>query len=166
MPQETDVLELAPPQIAEAPVGDRGVVPPQTLEAILKERSGRALRGLQTDLLARGLLTGPTAAALEKRCEDVRRLLRKTRTVAWVWANVYGYGQDDLFPAPLHGREAAYLAVVQAGVILVLDKEYRRIACCVTDDGRVWTRYAIRRRTSLNPRSLYLCKIKRFSPAR
>jgi len=166
MSQVADILELTAPQETKAPVQESAAVPNQTLEAILKQRSGRGLRALQSDLAARGLLTESTEFALNKRREEVRRLLRKTRTVAWVWANVYGFGQDDLFPVPLHGREASYLAVVQAGVILVLDEEYRRIGCYVSDDGWTWARYAIRRRTCLNPKSLYLCKIERFSPPR
>jgi len=138
----------------------------EVLASLKDARSNRAIDQLVSQLVAIGAIDDRSREAIEERRKAIQRLLVKTRTVAWVWANVYGYGQDDLFPAPLHGREAAYLAVVQAGVILVLDKEYRRIGCCVTDDGRVWTRYAIRRRTSLNPRRLYLCKIKRFSPAR
>ncbi len=46
--------------------------------------------------------------------------MTKTRKVAWIWANIYGYGDDDLFSSALYDPEAAYLAVVQAGVILVL----------------------------------------------
>lgn len=101
-------------------------------------------------------------AATRLRRQEIKHLLLKTRKVAWIWADVYGYGDDGLFPEPLYDREAACLAVVQAGVILVLDSDHRRVACFVSDDGCAWKRYSIRRNAPLNNRSIYTCRIKRF----
>jgi len=138
----------------------------EVLTSLKNARSNRAVDQLVSQLVAIGAIDDQSREAIEDRRKAIQQLLVKTRKVAWIWANVYGYGDDGLFPVPLYGREAAYLAVVQAGVILVLDEEYRRIGCYVSDDGCMWARYPIRRRTSLNPKSLYLCRVEHFSPPR
>jgi hypothetical protein len=159
--------DLAQPVPTLAPSPPQPPAPVEEVLACLKDaRSNRAVDQLADQLVAIGAIDDQSREAIEERRKAIQRLLVKTRKVAWIWANIYGYGDDDLFPAPLYDREAAYLAVVQAGVILVLDEEHRRIGCYVSDDGCTWARYAIRRRTSLNPKSLYLCKIERFSPPR
>jgi hypothetical protein len=159
--------DLAPHAPTLAPSPSQRPVPIEEVLTSLKDaRSNRAVDQIVSQLVAIGAIDDQSQEAIEERRNAIQRLLVKTRKVAWIWANVYGFGQDDLFPVPLHGREASYLAVVQAGVILVLDEKYRRIGCYVSDDGCTWARYAIRRRTYLNPKSLYLCKIERFSPPR
>jgi hypothetical protein len=161
---DTD-LALPIPTLAASPAQTPTPVE-EVLASLKNARSNRAVDQLVSQLVVIGAIDDQSQEAIEERRNAIQRLLVKTRKVAWIWANVYGFGQDDLFPVPLHGREASYLAVVQAGVILVLDEEYRRIGCYVSDDGCTWARYAIRRRTYLNPKSLYLCKIERFSPPR
>lgn len=104
----------------------------------------------------------PIRHAIAKRRREVMHLFEKTRIVAWIWANIYGYGEDHLFPKPLYHPDAAYLAVVQAGVILVLDEQRRRVACFVSEDGSNWKRYRIRRNNPLKNPSIYSCRIKRF----
>ncbi len=134
----------------------------EVLALVQEARSGRALTAIQRRYIDLGLIDIPTEEAIDQRRKEVRRLMTKTRKVAWIWANVYGYGDDDLFPSPLYDPDAAYLVVVQAGVILVLDEEHKRVACFVSDDGRSWKRYNIRRNTPLNANSIFTCRIKRF----
>lgn len=138
------------------------ISPEKVLTSVQEARSGRALTALQRRYIDLGLIDIPTEEAIKQRRQEVRRLMIKTRKVAWIWSNVYGYGDDDLFQAPLYDPEAASLAVVQAGVILVLDEERKRVACFVSDDGCVWKRYNIRRNTPLNTSSIFTCRIKRF----
>lgn len=154
---------LAQPVPTLAPSPPRPPVPVEEVLACLKDaRSNRAVDQLVGQLVAIGAIDDQSREAIEERRKAIQRLLVKTRKVAWIWANVYGYGDDDLFPAPLYDREAAYLAVVQAGVILVLDGERRRVACFVSEDGCSWKRYSIRRNAPLSNRSIYTCPIKRF----
>ncbi len=138
------------------------IAPEEVLASVQEARSGRALTALLRRYIDLGLIDIPTEEAIEKRRREVRRLMTKTRKVAWIWANVYGYGDDELFPSPLYDPEAAYLVVVQAGVILVLDEGHKRVACFVSDGGRSWKRYNIRRNTLLNTNSIFTCRIKRF----
>jgi len=138
------------------------ITPEEVLASVQEARSGRALTVLQRRYIDLGLIDIPTEEAIDQRRKEVRRLMTKTRKVAWIWANVYGYGDDDLFSSPLYDQEAAYLVVVQAGVILVLDEEHKRVACFVSVDGRSWKRYNIRRNTLLNTKSIFTCRIKHF----
>ena len=147
-------LATSPPPI-QVPVRE---ATPSLQEA----RSFRAIDRLVQQMEELGAMDDQSKAAIHRRRQEIKRLLVKTRKVAWIWANVYGYGDDGLFPKPLYDREAAYLAVVQAGVILVLDSQRRRLACFVSDDGCAWKRYSIRRNAPLNNSSIYTCRIKRF----
>lgn len=157
---ETD---LAQPEPSLAPSPPQIRVPVEEIRTSLQDaRSGRAVDKLVGEFAAIGAVDDQSKAAIRQRRKEIRRLLVKTRKVAWIWANVYGYGDDGLFPAPLYHPKAAYLVVVQAGVILVLDSERRRIACFVSDDGCVWNRYTIRRNRPLKNKSIFTCRIKRF----
>ena len=149
-------------QIQSPPSIEVRITPEEVLASVQEARSGRALTALQRRYIDLGLIDIPTEEAIKQRRKEVRRLMTKTRKVAWIWANVYGYGDDDLFPLPLYDPEAAYLVVVQAGVILVLDEQRKRAACFVSDDGCSWKRYNIRRNTPLNASSIFTCRIKRF----
>lgn len=153
---ESETLHAEPVQTLSSPSFQ---APQKTALSSLQE--ARSNRAIEQDAELRAALN-PFKQTIHRHREELKRLFGKTRTVAWIWANVYGYGDDDLFPAPLYDPDAAYLAVVQAGVILVLDLERRRVACFVSDDGCVWMRYAIRRNTPLNNKSIYCCRIKRF----
>lgn len=159
---DTDTLQTAtvPAQAAEVQGPPKHPIP--NLE---EARSYRQIDRMVQQAAAFGALAVPSDAAIRWRRMQVQQLLDKTRKVAWIWANVYGYGDDNLFPRPLYGHEAAYLAVVQAGVILVLDGQRRRVACFVSEDGCTWTRYAIRRNAPLTNPSLYVCHVKRFPRA-
>jgi len=154
-------IDLSTP-IQSPPSIEVRTTPEELLASVQEARSGRALTALQRRYIDLGLIDIPTEEAIKHRRREVRRLMTKTRKVAWIWANVYGYGDDDLFPSPLYDPEAACLAVVQAGVILVLDEEFKRVACFVSDDGCSWKRYNIRRNTALNTSSIFTCRIKRF----
>jgi len=157
---ELEVSQTAP--VAVWPSTETRITPQQAIARVQKARSGRALTDLQRQFTGLGLLDDPTNAAIQERRKEVQRLLTKSRKVAWLWANIYGYGDDDLVPVPVYDPQAAFLAVVQAGVILVLNDERRRIACFVSDDGRIWKRYRIRRNTPLNTNAFYSCRIRRF----
>jgi hypothetical protein len=151
------------PEPTLAPSPPRIQVPIKKAFPSLQEaRSCHAIDQLEQQMVELGAMDDLSRAAIRLRLQEIKRLLLKTRKVAWVWANVYGYGDDHLFPEPLYDREAAYLAVVQAGVILVLDSDRRRLACFVSDDGCAWKRYSIRRNAPLNNNSIYTCRIKRF----
>ena len=154
-------IDLSTP-IQSPPSIEVRITPEEVLASVQEARSGRALTVLQRRYIDLGLIDISTEEAIKQRRKEVRRLMTKTRKVAWIWANVYGYGDDDLFSSPLYDPEAAYLVVVQAGVILVLDEEHKRVACFVSDDGRSWKRYNIRRNTPLNTSSIFTCRIKRF----
>jgi hypothetical protein len=132
------------------------------LPTLQEARSYNAIDQLVQQVVGLGAMDDQSKAAIHRRRQAIKHLLVKTRKVAWIWANVYGYGDDHLFPEPLYDSEAAYLAVVQAGVILVLDSDRRRLACFVSDDGCAWKRYSIRRNAPLNNNSIYTCRIKRF----
>ena len=157
---ESETLQAEPDLTLSSPP----IQAPQkkALSSLQEARSNRAIDQVLEQYADLRAALNPFKQTIHRHREEVKRLFGKTRTVAWIWANVYGYGDDDLFPAPLYDAEAAYLAVVQAGVILVLDRERRRVACFVSDDGCVWKRYAIRRNTPLNNKSIYCCRIKRF----
>jgi hypothetical protein len=157
---ELEVSQTAP--VGLAPSTETRITPQQALARVQKARSGRALTDLQRQFTDLGLIDDPTKEAIEQRRIEVQRLLTKSRKVAWLWANVYGYGDDDLVPVPLYDPEAAFLAVVQAGVILALNSQRKRVACFVSDDGCVWKRYRIRRNTPLNTNTFYFCRIRRF----
>ncbi len=148
--------------IQSPPSIEARITPEEVLATVQEARSGRALTVLQRRYIDLGLIDILTEEAINQRRKEVRRLMTKTRKVAWIWANVYGYGDDDLFSSPLYDPEAAYLVVVQAGVILVLDEQRKRVACFVSDDARSWKRYNIRRNTPLNTKSIFTCRIKRF----
>jgi hypothetical protein len=158
-------VDLSTP-IQSPPSTEVQITPEEVLASVQEARSCRALTALQRRFIDLGLIDVPTEEAIEQRRKKVRRLMTKTRKVAWIWANVYGYGDDDLFPSPLYDQDAAYLAVVQAGVILVLDEERRRVACFVSDDGCSWERYSIRRNTALNTSFIFTCRIKCFPRTR
>ena len=100
----------------------------EVLASVQEARSGMALTALQRRYIDLGLVDISTEEAIKQRRKEVRRLMTKSRKVAWIWANVYGYGEDDLFSSPIYDPKAAYLVVVQAGVILVLDEERKRVA--------------------------------------
>jgi len=157
---EIAVFQTAP--FAVASRTEDQITPQQALARVQEARSGRVLTDLQRQFIALGLLDDPTNEAIEERRMEVQRLLTKSRKVAWIWANIYGYGDDDLIPAPLYDPEAAFLVVVQAGVILVLNSQLKRLACFVSDDGCVWKRYNIRRNTPLNTNAIYSCRVRRF----
>jgi len=157
---ELQVSQTAP--VGLTPSTETRITPQHALARVQKARSGRALTDLQRQFTGLGLLDDPAIAAIQDRRKEVRRLLTKSRKVAWLWANIYGYGDDDLVPVPLYDPQAAFLAVVQAGVILVLNNERKRVACFVSDDGRIWKRYRIRRNTPLNTNVFYSCRIRRF----
>jgi hypothetical protein len=160
---ETDII---PAETTLAPSAAPVQAPPKkALPSLQEARSYRQIDRMIQQAAAFGALAVPSSAAVDRRRQEVQRLLDKTRKVAWIWANVYGYGADDLFPHPLYDPEAAYLAVVQAGVILVLDSNRRRVACFVSDDGCTWNRFTIRRNAPLNNPSLYVCRVKRIAPA-
>ena len=142
---ELEVSQTAP--VAVWPPTETRITPQQAIARVQEARSGRALTDLQRQFSGLGLLDDLTNEAIEERRKEVQRLLTKSRKVAWLWANIYGYGDDDLVPVPLYDPQAAFLAVVQAGVILVLNNERKRVACFVSDDGRIWKRYRIRRNT-------------------
>ena len=154
-------IDLSTP-IQSTPSIEVRITPEEVLALVKEARSGRALTALQRRYIDLGLIDIPTEEAIKQRRREVRRLMTKTRKVAWIWANVYGYGDDDLFPSALYDPEATYLAVVQAGVILVLDEQRKRAACFVSDDGCSWKRYNIRRKTPLNASSIFTCRIKCF----
>ena len=149
--------------IQSPPSTEVRITPEEVLALVQEARSGRALTALQRRYFDLGLIDVPAEEAIKQRRREVRRLMTKTRKVAWIWANVYGYGDDDLFPSPLYDPAAAYLVVVQAGVILVLDEQRKRAACFVSDDGCSWKRYNIRRNTPLKTSSIFTCRIKRFA---
>ena len=157
---ETETFQLertlapSPPQI-QLPVK-------RILPSLEEARSYRAIDQLVQQMVELGAMDDRSKEAIRQRRQAIKRLLVKSRKVAWIWANVYGYGDDDLFAEPLYEREAAYLAVVQAGVMLVLDSQRRRVACFVSEDGCAWKRYGIRRSTPLNNNSIFTCRIKRF----
>jgi hypothetical protein len=132
------------------------------LPSLQEARSYHMLDQLVQQMVQLDVMDDQSKAAIHRRRQEIRRLLIKTRRVAWIWGNVYGYGDDDLFPEPLYDREAAYLAAVQPGVILVLDVQRRRVACFVSDDGCAWKRYSIHRNAPFNNNSIYACRIKRF----
>ncbi len=157
---ETDLAQPEP-MLAPSPLQIRVPVE-EVLTSLRDARSNRAVDQLVGEWVAIGAIDDQTKEAIRQRRKEIQRLLVKTRKVAWIWANVYGYGDDDLFPAPLYHPEAAYLAVVQAGVILVLDSERRRVACFVSDDGCIWKWYTIRRNAPLNNKSICTCRIKMF----
>ena len=148
--------------IQSPPSTEVRITPEEVLALVQEARSGRALTALQRRYFDLGLIDVPTEEAIKQRRREVRRLMTKTRKVAWIWANVYGYGDDDLFSSALYDPAAAYLVVVQAGVILVLDEQRKRAACFVSDDGCSWKRYNIRRNTPLKTSSIFTCRIKRF----
>ncbi|MBM3120739.1 MAG: hypothetical protein FJZ97_00975 [Chloroflexi bacterium] len=134
---------------------------PRRMLSLQTARSLRAIEHVLEHMIRLAEKPLPSNAEILRRQREVRRLLIKTRKVAWIWANVYGYGADDLFPEPLYHPNAAYLAVVQAGVIIVLDSERKRIACFESDDGFVWNRHSIHRRSPLTNPSVYVCRVKR-----
>ena len=158
-------IDLTMP-IHSPPSTEVRIAPEEVLASVQEARSGRALTALQRRYNDLGLIDIPTEEAIKQRRKEVHRLMTKTRKVAWIWANVYGYGDDDLFPSPLYDPRAAYLVVVQAGVILVLDEERKRVACFVSDDGCSWKRYNIRRNTPLNTSFIFTCRIQRFPRSR
>lgn len=158
---DTDALQTA---TVSAPLMPQvQALPKKAIAPLQQARSCRQIDRMVAQAAAFGALAVPSEAAIRRRRMEVQRLLDKTRKVAWIWANVYGYGDDALFPRPLYDRDAAYLAVVQAGVIVVLDSQRRRAACFVSDDGCTWTRYAIRRNAPIKNPALYVCSVKRFA---
>lgn len=152
--QPEPTLAPSPPRI-QAPIK-------KAFPSLQEARSYHAIDQLVQQMVEFTAMDDQSKAAIRRRRQEVKHLLVKTRKVAWIWANVYGYGDDDLFPEPLYDREAAYLAVVQAGVILVLDSDRRRVACFVSDNGCAWKRYTIRRNAPLNNNSIYTCRIRLF----
>ena len=157
---DTETLQTETHRAPAVPQAQPPIV--KAISTLREARSNRAIDHLLQQLANLAQADRPTMAAVQHRRQEVRQLLVKTRKVAWIWANVYGYGDDELFPDPLYDREAAYLAVVQAGVILVLDSGRRRVACFISQDGCAWKRYSIRRNAPLNNPSIYVCRIRRF----
>jgi hypothetical protein len=151
---DTDIFQIPTPDVQ--------TFPKKPIPSLEDARSYRQIDSVVQRLASYTSLALPSREEIRRRRQEVQRLLDKTRKVAWIWANVYGYGDDHLFPRCLYDPDAAYLAVVQAGVILVLDSERRRVACFVSDDGCTWNRYSIRRNVPLNNPSLYVCRIKHF----
>lgn len=157
-------VEESPVRILEEPdvrPFDKRLRTARLLQHLAEARSPRAIRDIETALAESGPLDGKTSTLIRRRREEVLPLRLKTRKIAWLWANVYGYGSDSLFPTPLFGKEAAFLVAVEAGNILVLDRDRNRLACFLSTDGCSWKRVWCRRRTKFDTQSAFVCKVRR-----
>jgi hypothetical protein len=93
-------IDLSTP-IQSPPSIEVRITPEEVLTSVQEARSGRALTALQRRYIDLGLIDIPTEEAIKQRRKEVRRLMTKTRKVTWIWANVYGYGDNDLFSSPV-----------------------------------------------------------------
>jgi len=129
------------------------------LRELRKTRSQNEINKLVSRMLGDREINDELQRAIELRRAWVRKLFRLTHGVAKSWAR-YGNAQD-LFPGPLFGNEAVYMKPVQAGRILVLDKDIRRLMCYESENGLDWSCRIIYRKSKFRVDPKCLLKIRK-----